>query len=176
MNPKRIAVHQGDITKLHVDAIVNAANKSLVEGGGVSGAIYRAAGPELRDAALALGGAETGEAKATPGFNLPASYVFHAVGPIYQDGRSGEEELLASCYKNSLDLAVKYKCSTIAFPNISTGVYGYPREEAAQVAFNTVAPCLEDPKYNFIDQVIFVIYDDKNTNIYRKLISNYFSK
>lgn len=176
MNPKRIAVQKGDITRLHVDAIINAANESLVDKGGVSGAIHRAAGPELLEAARQLGGAEVGEVKVTPGFQLSASYVFHAVGPIYQDGRSGEKEQLASCYKKSLDLALEYKCSTIAFPNISTGVYGYPKEEAATIAFETVAQCLEDPKYDFIDQVIFVTYDDQNKAIYRKLVSNYFSE
>lgn len=176
MNPKRIAVHTGDITRFHVDAIVNAANETLVEKGGVSGTIHRAAGPELLEAARKLGGAEIGEVKVTPGFQLYASYVFHAVGPIYKDGKTGEKKLLASCYKKSLDLALEYKCSTIAFPNISTGVYGYPKEEAAQIAFDTVVSCLEDPKYDPITQVIFVTYDDQNKVIYRKLISNYFSK
>lgn len=176
MNPKRIAVQKGDITRLHVDAIVNAANKNLVETGGVSGAIHQAAGPELLEAARELGGAETGDVRVTPGFDLYASYVFHAVGPVYQDGQSGEREQLASCYKKSLDLAVEYRCSTLAFPNISTGIFGYPKEEAAQVAFDTVASCLEDPHYEFIDQVIFVVFDDTNKSLYHRLLSDYFSK
>ena len=133
-----IRVVQGDITALKVDAIVNAANSTLLGGGGVDGAIHRAAGPELKEYCAKLGGCPTGEAKITPGFKLPAKYVIHTVGPVWHDGKSRESTLLANCYRNSLELALKNGVKTIAFPSISTGAYGYPKEEAANIAVSVM--------------------------------------
>lgn len=161
---KEMKVWQGDITTLKVDAIVNAANKSLQGGGGVDGAIHRAAGPELLEATKKLGGAETGEAKITEGFKLPAKYVIHTVGPIYNDGKRNEAELLEDCYRNSLKLADEHQLKTIAFSAISTGVYGYPLEEAAEIAVSTVARLL--PKMTNIEEVIFVVFDHSMKRIY----------
>lgn len=140
----RIQLEQGDITKYKVDAIVNAANTQLRGGGGVDGAIHRAAGPQLLQACRALGGCPTGNAKITDAFNLPARYVIHAVGPIYQDGRSGEEDLLASAYESSFQLAADHDCRTIALPAISCGVYGYPLAAAADIALTTARRFLAD--------------------------------
>lgn len=134
----RLEVVEGDITRLAVDAIVNAANSALRGGGGVDGAIHRAAGPELLEACLAIGGCPTGEARLTPGFRLPARFVIHAVGPVWRGGDAGEPELLAGCYRNSLALARDQGCRSVAFPAISTGVYGYPVEAAATVAVGAV--------------------------------------
>lgn len=139
----RVALVQGDITRLAVDAIVNAANARLAGGGGVDGAIHRAAGPELHDACRQLGGCRTGDTKLTPGFRLSARWIIHAVGPVYQDGAHGEPELLASCYRRSLELAAEQGAKTVAFPAISTGVYGYPFEAATQIALTTIAAFLE---------------------------------
>lgn len=139
----RLKIVRGDITKLEVDAIVNAANRSLLGGGGVDGAIHAAAGPELLEACRKIGGCATGEAVITPGFRLPARHVIHTVGPVWHGGKRGEAELLANCYRNSLRLAVEHRVRTIAFPAISTGVYGYPVEKAARIAVREVARFLQ---------------------------------
>lgn len=161
---KRIRIWQGDITTLNVDGIVNAANKSLLGGGGVDGAIHQAAGPELLQATKKLGGTETGQAKITKGFNLPAQFVIHTVGPIYKDGKSREAQLLRECYRNSLVLAEEYQLSSLAFSAISTGVYGYPLEEATEMAVSTVKDLL--PNMENIQEVIFVVFDDLLKEIY----------
>ena len=166
----KIEVQQGDITKLHVDAIVNAANSSLLGGGGVDGAIHRAAGPELVHECRLLGGCKTGEAKITNGYKLPAKYIIHTVGPVYNGGIKNEADLLAACYRNSLQLAAENGIKTIAFPNISTGIYGYPKQEAAKIATKTVQGALKN--IQGIVQVIFVCFDEENFNIYKTLIRN----
>ena len=135
----RIEIIQADITTLDIDAIVNAANSSLLGGGGVDGAIHRAAGPRLLEATRKIGGCPTGEARITPGFNLPARWVIHAVGPVWQGGDANEDELLASCYRNSLALAREHDIQTIAFPAISTGVYGFPMARSARIVIGEVA-------------------------------------
>lgn len=168
----RLELVQGDITRLQVDAIVNAANRSLLGGGGVDGAIHRAAGPALLDACRALGGAETGEAKMTPGFRLPARYVIHTVGPVWKGGDQGEPELLASCYRNSLEIARNEELRTIAFPNISTGAYGYPKEEAAAIAIDTVVDFLG--KQSLPERVTFCCFSDDDTALYRRLLGERF--
>jgi len=153
-----IRIFPGDITKLRVDAIVNAANSSLLGGGGVDGAIHRAAGPELVAACRMLNGCETGDVKVTPGFRLPAKYVFHAVGPRWWDGRRGEAEKLASCYRRAMELANEHEVRTIAFPAISCGIFAYPLDEAAAIAVRTVraalpASCVEEVIFALIDPV-----------------------
>ncbi len=140
---QRISIIEGDITKQAVEAIVNAANTALLPGGGVCGAIHRAAGPELADECLMLGGCGTGEAKITQGYNLPARWVIHTVGPVWYDGNSGEDELLAQCYRSCLDLAERHALKTIAFPSISTGIYGFPMERAARIAVTEIKSFLE---------------------------------
>lgn len=162
----RIELYRGDITKMEVDVIVNAANESLLGGGGVDGAIHRAAGPQLLEECKTLNGCKTGDAKMTKGYNLPSGYVIHTVGPVWKGGDKDEPELLASCYKKSLELASKNNLKTIAFPNISTGVYGYPKEKAADIAINTVKDYLASD--NKIEQVFFTVFDDENYTIYQK--------
>lgn len=163
---KKMRIWQGDITTLKVDAIVNAANKSLLGGGGVDGAIHKAAGPKLLQATKKLGGAQTGEAKITKGFKLPAQFIIHTVGPVYKDGKSGEAQLLADCYKNSLTLADKHHLNMIAFSAISTGVYGYPLTEATEIAVSTIKELLPDMKN--IKEVIFVVFGDSVKDVYEK--------
>jgi O-acetyl-ADP-ribose deacetylase (regulator of RNase III) len=139
----KIHIVPADITTLDVDAIVNAANNSLLGGGGVDGAIHRAAGPQLREACIPLRGCATGQAKITPGFDLPAKWVIHTVGPVWKGGQHGEADLLASCYRSSLDLALQAGCTSVAFPAISTGVFGYPKDRAAEVAINSTRSWLQ---------------------------------
>jgi len=165
----KIKLHQGDITKLEVDAIVNAANKTLLGGGGVDGAIHRAAGRELLDECRTLNGCETGEAKITKGYNLPASFIIHTVGPFYNNGKYNEAEKLASCYRRSMEVAVEHGITSIAFPNISTGIYGYPKFEAAKIAIKEVITFLKSHKE--IQKVIFCVFDDENFKIYKNALS-----
>ncbi|GAB3957006.1 O-acetyl-ADP-ribose deacetylase [Spirosoma harenae] len=159
-------VIQGDITKQSVDAIVNAANTSLLGGGGVDGAIHRAAGPELVFECRMLNGCKTGDAKLTKGYRLPASYIIHAVGPVWRGGKHGEPELLANCYRRSLEIATENNFKYIAFPNISTGIYGYPKDKAADVAISTVQQFLETP--TSIETIIFVCFDAENLTLYQQ--------
>jgi O-acetyl-ADP-ribose deacetylase len=166
--PKLIAV-RGDITRIQVDAIVNAANTSLLGGGGVDGAIHRAAGPELLAACEKLGGCVTGNAKATPGFRLPAMWVFHAVGPVWHGGKSGEDEALAACYARCMELARQYDARSIAFPAISTGAYRFPLDRAARVAIQTVKDHVEK---SGVSEVHFVCFDAATLSIYRQLLAH----
>lgn len=164
----QLQVYRGDITKLQVDAIVNAANSSLLGGGGVDGAIHRAAGPKLQAACAKLGGCPTGQAKITPGFDLPAKYIIHTVGPVYHEDPE-DAKLLAACYEHSLELAQAYKVESLAFSAISTGVYGYPKSAAAKIAVDTVKKWLQ--QHNSRLKVIFCVFDQDNEQIYQQLLN-----
>jgi O-acetyl-ADP-ribose deacetylase (regulator of RNase III) len=161
-----IDIVRGDITKLDVDAIVNAANTTLLGGGGVDGAIHRAAGPQLLEECRGLCGCRPGEAKMTRGYNLPARFVIHTVGPVWSGGNRGEPEVLANCYRNSLRVAANNKIKSIAFPAISCGAYGYPIEQAAEIAFNTTRDFLA--ANDRIDKVIFVLATDEIVHAYQR--------
>ena len=161
-----ISLHKGDITRLDVDAIVNAANATLLGGGGVDGAIHRAAGPELLEECRRLHGCPTGEARITRGYRLPARHVIHTVGPVWHGGNDGEPELLASCYRSSLRLAEAHQIRTIAFPAISCGVYGYPADQAAEIAVREVSRF-----QGSVEQVIFVCFGDAICNAYERALA-----
>ncbi|XHR96492.1 O-acetyl-ADP-ribose deacetylase [Mucilaginibacter sp. UC70_90] len=168
-----IELVQGDITKIKADAIVNAANTSLMGGGGVDGAIHRAGGPEIledcRKIVARQGGCKTGQAVITTGGKLPAKYVIHTVGPVYNSGKKGEDELLQSAYLNSLKLAAENDVHTIVFPNISTGIYHFPKDRAAAIAVKTVKDFLSDNEV--VEKVIFVCFDNENYSLYNKLLT-----
>lgn len=169
MNKEKFFLVRGDITQMKVDAVVNAANSALRGGGGVDGSIHRAAGPELYQACAALGGCLTGEAKITPGFGLPASFIIHAVGPVWHGGNNDETLKLASCYRNSLQIAALKGCKTIAFPNISTGIYDFPKQLAARTA---VAEVLRFPDHETsLEKVFFACFDLENYEIYKDLLN-----
>lgn len=164
-----IEVVQGDITKMEVDAIVNAANTSLLGGGGVDGAIHRAAGPQLLEECRKLNGCETGQAKITQGYNLPARHVIHTVGPVWHGGQSGEDELLAGCYRNSLRLAQQHGLAAIAFPSISTGAYRFPLERACRIAVREVKLFLA--AQDQVKKVFFVCFSEGDASVYQRILA-----
>jgi O-acetyl-ADP-ribose deacetylase (regulator of RNase III) len=167
--PPTIEVLQGDITQQRVDAVVNAANTSLLGGGGVDGAIHRAAGPSLLEECRTLGGCPTGEARITGGYRLPAKHVIHTVGPVWHGGTRGEPDLLRSCYLRCLDLAASHSLRSIAFPSISTGAYRFPIEQAARIAVDTVRECLQRP--SSLDLVRFVCFSESDRTVYERLLA-----
>ncbi len=164
----KLHVIEGDITEMKVDAIVNAANNTLLGGGGVDGAIHRAGGPTILEQCKKIGGCPTGEARITTAGNMPSRYVIHTVGPIYKDGTKGEDKLLYNAYYNSMKLAKEYKLKTIAFPSISTGAYGYPKEEASKIALKAVMDFIDEE--NYIEDIYFVLFNHKDYEIYEKLL------
>jgi O-acetyl-ADP-ribose deacetylase len=164
----KLEIIKGDITKLQVDAIVNAANNSLLGGGGVDGAIHRAAGKELLEECKKLNGCVTGDAKITHGYNLPAKFIIHTVGPVWKGGSANEDKHLANCYQRCIEIAIEKGFKTIAFPNISTGVYAFPKKRAAIIAFHTVS-MMVNAKLG-IEKVTFVAFDEENYSIYQKLV------
>jgi O-acetyl-ADP-ribose deacetylase (regulator of RNase III) len=173
MDP-RVQILEGDITKQNVEAIVNAANTSLLGGGGVDGAIHRAAGPELLEETRKIGGCPTGEARVSKGYRLPAKYVIHTVGPVWAGGHKNEDNLLASCYRNSLKAAKELKVKTIAFPSISTGAYGFPLEKAAGIALKETKKFLETDKT--LTKVVFVCFGEKALTTYREVAKRVFGE
>lgn len=168
MTMGRIDIIQGDITKVEADAVVNAANNTLLGGGGVDGAIHRAAGPELLEECRRLNGCETGEAKLTKGYKLPARYVIHTVGPIWHGGSRDEDRLLAACYRNSLQLAEENKVKVVAFPSISTGTYRFPVKRAAEIAIREISGFLDT--HGSIEKVLMVCFDGNTTEVYREAL------
>ena len=169
MATDRIEIIQGDITTLAVDAIVNAANQSLLGGGGVDGAIHRAAGPKLLAECLTLGGCPTGQAKITAGYNWPARHVIHTVGPVWHGGTRGEDDLLASCYQTSLALAEQHGCRTVAFPSISTGAYGFPIDRASRIALREIAAFLTESRG--VERVTVVCFSAADAEVYKKSLA-----
>jgi O-acetyl-ADP-ribose deacetylase (regulator of RNase III) len=170
-----LQIVNGDITKLEVDAVVNASSKSLSGGGGVDGAMHAAAGPELFKACLRLGGCETGEAKITPGYNLPAKFVIHTVGPMYGQENGFEASYLEDCYKNTLTLADQKHITSIAFPSISTGIYRYPLSEAVPIALESTKEFLEEHAHTSIKKIIFVCFAEKDFKAYKKTLTEVFN-
>jgi len=164
-----LRAQQADITTIEVEVIVNAANRSLRGGGGVDGAIHRAAGPELLQACVAIGGCDTGDAKLTPGYRLPARFVIHTVGPVWNGGKQGEDALLASCYRRSLELAHQHALKSIAFPCISTGIYGYPAASAADIAVSTVSNWIQQQTTAF-SEIVFCCFSSQDLKLYQKLL------
>jgi len=173
MEPGIISVIKGDITRVECDAIVNAANGTLLGGGGVDGAIHQAAGPKLLEQCETLGGCETGQAKITRGYNLPAKYVIHTVGPVYGHEHGKEAELLAACYLNSLKVAREHNFKTIAFPAISTGIYGYPKIEAAQIAIKAIKQFLENNKDYQFTKIMLVAFSDCDFITYEDILPRF---
>lgn len=170
----RIELIDGDITLQQVEAIVNAANKSLLGGGGVDGAIHRAAGPELLAECRTLNGCRTGEAKITKGYKLPAKFVIHTVGPVWRGGKANEEQLLENCYRNSLQVALQHDIHTIVFPSISTGIYGFPIQQASRIAAKTVKTFLE--QHEEIKKVTFVCFGQHDYQVYQEVIKEVFGE